>query len=97
MTPRLVHAPSSRLVRTLNAGKTRRPSGQSATPRFTISVAGRPLMTLPSKRTSPPHDLSRPATVLTVVDLPAPLRPNITAVSPSETAHGTPCSTGTLP
>ena len=51
----------------------------------------------PSKRMVPDHGLIRPAMVLTVVLLPAPLSPSRTAVVPSSTAKLTPCRTGRAP
>ena len=60
----------------------------------TSDAAERPPISFPSKRILPPSGLSRPAMVDTVVVLPAPLRPNMTAVSPSSTSKLMPISTG---
>src|SRR5437764_660800 len=52
------------------------------------------VMSTPSKRMVPASGLRSPAMVATVVVLPAPLRPKMTAVSPSSTAKLTPMRTG---
>ena len=79
---------------TLNAGKTRRPSGTRAMPRATSWVGDRPATSSPSKRMVPESGFRRPAMVATVVVLPAPLSPKSTAVSPSSTAKLMPSRTG---
>ncbi len=56
-----------------------------------------PLRRLPSKRTSPLQVGSTPARQLTVVVLPAPFSPKMTAVSPSSTENEIPCRTGSEP
>jgi hypothetical protein len=72
----------------------RRPSGLREMPSATSDAADRPAISVPSKRMEPRSGRSRPAMVVTVVVLPAPLRPKSTAVSPSCTSKEMPCSTG---
>lgn len=65
----------SRFSETLICEKTRRPSGHSAMPRSTTLWDFTPTMLCPLNSMEPESGLMRPATVLTVVDLPAPLAP----------------------
>ena len=65
--------------------KMRRPSGQSAMPCFTISDAWTRARSLPPKWMLPSRGRSSPATVFSVVDLPAPFAPISVTTSPSST------------
>ena len=85
-----VKAPISRFSRTLICRNTRRPSGQSAMPLPTMVCGAMPSRLLPSNSTTPSRGLSRPATVLSVVDLPAPLAPISVTTSPSSTSKEMP-------
>lgn len=65
----------SRFSKTLICEKTRRPSGHSAMPRSTTLWDFTPTTLCPLNFIGPESGLMRPATVLSVVDLPAPLAP----------------------
>ena len=65
----------SRFSETLIREKTRRPSGHSAMPRSTTLWDFTPTILCPLNSMEPESGLMRPATVLSVVDLPAPLAP----------------------
>lgn len=65
----------SRFSKTLICEKTRRPSGHSAMPRSTTLWDFTPTILCPLNSMEPESGLMRPATVLSVVDLPAPLAP----------------------
>ena len=92
-----VKPPISRFSRTVICWNTRRPSGQSAMPSETTLLAGMPTMFWPLKVTWPLRGLRRPATVLSVVDLPAPLAPMRVTISPSLTSKETPLMACMLP
>ena len=66
-------------------------------PSETILLAGVPVRGLPSKVMEPLRALSRPATVLSVVDLPAPLAPMSVTISRSLTSKETPLMAWMLP
>ena len=85
-----VKAPISRFSRTVMSWKMRLPSGHSAIPFETILCAGTPTRLSPSKVMEPVRGLSKPATVLSVVDLPAPFAPMSVTISPSFTSNETP-------
>ena len=85
-----VNAPISRFSRTVRLPKTRRPSGQSAMPRDTILCAGTPTRLSPSNSIEPVRGRKIPATVFSVVDLPAPLAPMSVTISPALTSNDTP-------
>ncbi len=85
-----VKAPISRFSRTLICRNTRRPSGHRAMPLPTMVWGGTPSRLWPSNSTLPWRGLRRPATVLSVVDLPAPLAPMRVTISPSSTSKEIP-------
>src|SRR5512139_1707821 len=60
-------------------------------PRCAISGVGRPAMGWPSKVTVPCEAAHRPMMVLSVVVLPAPLRPSSMVTWPVGTVKSTPC------
>ena len=80
-----VKPPISRFSSTVICWKMRRPSGQSAMPCFTISDAWMRARSLPPKWMLPSRGRSSPATVFSVVDLPAPFAPISVTTSPSST------------
>src|SRR5437868_13182520 len=64
-------------------------------PDFRISTGARPPISLPSKRIDPARGVTRPNTVRSSVDLPAPFAPMIDTTSAGCTATETPRSTST--
>ncbi len=74
--------PNSRLWRTDSDPKRFRPCGTNAMPSASSSRCDLPLMFLPSKRTSPERGTSMPNSVFSTVDLPAPLGPISSVISP---------------
>ena len=66
-------------------------------PRPTIRLAPMPPMPLPSKLIKPLRGLSRPETVFSVVDLPAPFAPISVTISPSLTSKEMPLMAWMLP
>ena len=78
-------------------GKMRRPSGDLATPRRTISCVGELVMSSPSKTTRPWRARGLPQIVISSVDLPAPLAPIRVTISPCATSTSTPFSAWMLP
>ena len=63
-----------------------RSSGQKAMPRRAISFEARPISSRPSKRTEPVRWPTMPMIDLSVVVLPAPLRPSSVTTSPARTS-----------
>ena len=78
-------------------GKTRRPSGDCAMPSFTISCAGRSVMSSPPNRMLPSRGWLRPLIERSVVDLPAPFAPISVTISPSRTSSEMPLSAWIVP
>src|SRR3989449_4247291 len=76
------YAPRRRFPSAVSKGKSRQPSGHGAIPRAARSWAGRTVMSFPSKDTSPRVGRSKPLTIFSVVDLPAPFGPMSTVVTP---------------
>ena len=66
-------------------------------PWATMRLAGMPETVFSSKSTEPERGLSRPATVLSVVDLPAPLAPMSVTISRSLTSKEMPLMAWMLP
>ena len=64
-------------------GNTCRPSGDCEMPIFTISWAGRCVMSSPRKRIVPVRGWFSPLIERSVVDLPAPFAPISVTISPS--------------
>jgi len=67
------------------------------TPRATTRCGGRPVMTAPSKRASPPSAGSSPVTTLKSVVLPAPLGPMTDRSSPRPTPNEAPSTAARPP
>src|SRR5215472_1073348 len=95
------NAPSKRFSSTDSRGKRRRPSGTSAMPRSTICSVLRPMRSClsPSISTTmrPARGRTMPITHFISVDLPLPLVPSSTTVSPELTLSDTFSSTRTAP
>ena len=70
--------------------------GTMAMPIFTMRLGSRVVIGWPSKSTSPAVGTISPHSVLTRVDLPAPLVPRTATISPSSMSKSTPNSTRTL-
>ena len=72
---------------TVRFGKMRRSSGTSPSPFIVTSSAAMPVMSSPANRMLPRRTSggTAPATALTVVVLPAPLRPRRAQICPSST------------
>src|SRR6185436_11712369 len=68
-----------------------RSSGQNAMPRRAIRSAVSPIVSLPSNATDPARRPTIPMIDLSVVVLPAPLRPSRVTTSPACTCRSTPC------
>src|SRR4051812_38830892 len=68
-----------------------RSSGQNAMPSRAMASDGRPMSSLPSKRIEPCRRATMPMIDLSVVVLPAPLRPSSVTTSPSATSKSMPC------
>ena len=83
-------APRSRFSCTVIRGKMRRPSGEWAMPRSTISWAATWSMRSPSNQISPAVGHSSPDTVRNTVVLPAPLLPMRVTRLPASTENGPP-------
>src|SRR3989442_1383433 len=90
-------APMRRLSTTVISGKTRAPSGTTATPRCTISSGARPSIRSPLKRIAPSRTGTRPRIALMTVVFPAPLGPIRLTTSPAVTTRLTPQSTCKAP
>ena len=82
---------SSRFSLTSRLAKMPRSSGQKAIPQRAIASEGRPISSLPSKRTEPVRCSIMPMMALSVVVLPTPLRPSRVTTSPGCTSKVTPC------
>jgi hypothetical protein len=67
---------------TVMEGKTRRPSGQWATPSCRMRRAEALVMSSPSKMSRPPAGVTSPEIALSVVVLPAPFAPISVTSSP---------------
>src|SRR6516165_1662978 len=95
------NAPSRRFSSTARRGNRRRPSGTSAMPRSTICSVLRPMRSnrSPSISTTmaPARGRTIPMTHFISVDLPLPLVPSSTTVSPELTWSDTSSSTRTAP
>ena len=91
------NAPISRFSVTVMRGKSRRPSGDCAMPRFTIWCAGTDVMSLPWNRIDPWRGRLRPLIERSVVDLPAPFAPSSVTISPSRTSSEIPLSAWIAP
>ena len=92
-----VYAPISRFSFTESCAKTLLPSGQRAIPSLTTLCGATPRMLFPSNSMVPSLGLSRPPTVLRVVDFPAPFAPMRVTISPSPTSKETPFIACMLP
>src|SRR5262244_1040003 len=88
---------SSRFSWTLRLAKIPRSSGQNARPSRAIRSLVRPISSFPSYRTEPVRRVTMPMIDLSVVVLPAPLRPSSVTTSPARTSKLTPCSTWDSP
>src|SRR5204863_2181637 len=66
-------------------------SGQNARPAWAIWFEARPISSRPSNRTDPVRRATMPMIDLSVVVLPAPLRPRSVTTSPWRTSNDTPC------
>jgi hypothetical protein len=74
-----------------------RPSGESATPRRTMSCDGVSPSSCPSNWIEPSRGGVRPEIDRSVVDLPAPFEPISVTISPSSTSSDTPFRASMLP
>ena len=97
MSSRRRKAPISRFSRTVRASNTLPFCGTRAMPRFTRSCGVMAVMTSPSRRTSPLRSRTMPSNAFMAVDLPAPLGPTITAISPLSTKMSQPRRTSAPP
>ena len=93
MPPGRTAGGSSRFSSTLRLAKIPRSSGQNAMPSRAIRFDGSPIVSVPSKRTEPRRRPTIPMIDLSVVVLPAPLRPSSVTISPGRTSKSTPCRT----
>ena len=91
------NAPICRFSSTLIRGKSRLPSGDCAIPSFTISCAGRFVISWPWKRIVPRRGRLRPLIERSVVDLPAPFAPISVTISPCRTSIVMPLSASIEP
>jgi hypothetical protein len=66
-------------------------------PRRKMRSGAAPPIVSPSNAMRPAEGLSHPMMVLSVVVLPAPLRPKMLTTSPASTASVRPCNTGAEP
>src|SRR5258706_12050470 len=82
---------SSRFSSTFRLAKMPRSSGQMAMPRPAILLDVRFVISEPLKRTEPSRRSTMPMIDLSVVVLPAPLRPSSVTTSPPRTSKSTPC------
>jgi hypothetical protein len=90
-------APICKFSKTVIRGKMRRPSGAWATPIRMIWKVSRLVMSRPSKWICPDAARGLPQTVISRVDLPAPLAPIKVTISPLATLRSTPRSAWMLP
>src|SRR5262245_53381133 len=81
---------SSRFSCTLRLAKMPRSSGQNAIPSRAIALDGRSISSWPPNTTEPVLRATIPMTDLSVVVLPAPLRPSSVTTSPERTSRSTP-------
>ena len=88
--------PAIKFSSTLRSGNVPRPWGTWATPRRTMSAVRCPASSSPASRTEPSVD-TMAHSARSVVVLPAPLAPKITAICPSATEKSMPCSTWMSP
>src|SRR2546423_990599 len=89
--------PASRVSLTGRGGDTRRPSGERAIPASTRRWAGMWVIRSPLKTISPAVAGTAPRTVLSSVDLPAPLAPRTVMSSPLARVRSTSKRTGSFP
>src|SRR6267142_3705493 len=82
---------SRRFSSTVRLAKMPRSSGQNASPSRAIRFDGRPISSRPPSRTEPRRRATMPMIDLSVVVLPAPLRPRSVTVSPGMISKSTPC------
>lgn len=78
-------------------GKTRRPSGDCATPERMMAWVGRAVMSSPSSVTRPDRARGSPQMLISSVDFPAPLAPISVTISPRSTCSETPFNACTAP
>ena len=91
-------APISRFSSTVIEVKMLLVCGTKPMPLTTRACGDRSVMSSPSSRTCPRAGSSMPNTAFIAVDLPAPLGPTITAISPASTAMVQSCRmSGPLP
>src|SRR5262249_1540254 len=95
--PRLTTGGSSRFSSTESDAKMPRSSGHSAMPARAISFEAQPMSSRPANRTDPARWPTMPMIDLSVVVLPAPLRPSSVTTSPANTSKLAPCSTWDSP
>src|SRR5581483_737111 len=88
---------SIRFSSTLRLEKMPRSSGQNATPSRAMASELAREISLPSNAIAPERLAMMPMIDLSVVVLPAPLRPSSVTTSPSRTSRSTPCSTWDSP
>src|SRR5688500_10314250 len=89
--PSLTFGGSRRFSCTLRLAKMPRSSGQKATPRRATLSAGKRMVSTPENLIEPSRRPTMPITDLSVVVLPAPLRPSSVTTSPSRTSKSMPC------
>jgi hypothetical protein len=77
-------------VRTDSEPNRLRPCGTNAIPAASSARCDIPLIRWPSKRTSPERGTSMPNSVFSTVDLPAPLGPISSVISPLRTSRVVP-------
>ena len=85
MSSRRMKAPISRFSSTDSDTKTLRFCGTKPMPRGTRACGARAVMSSPSRVTLPRRRSSMPKMAFMAVDLPAPLGPTTTAISPRST------------
>ena len=91
------NAPISRFSTTVMRGKSRRPSGDWAIPRLTISCGATWVMSRPSNLIEPCRGLWSPLIERRVVVFPAPLAPRSVTISPRRTSSEIPFSAWIAP
>ena len=89
--------PRARFSSTVRVRKMLRPSGTSTSPSRHSRSGAWPLMRVPWKLIVPAKGDCSPATVLSSVDLPAPLGPTTKTISPFSTVRSTPSSAVSRP
>jgi len=90
-------APISRFSSTDIEGNTLLVCGTNAIPLATRACGVSPVMSAPSSTTRPPRSVSMPNRAFMAVDLPAPLGPTTTAISPLATATVQSCRMSAAP